>query len=98
MSPKLHLCCGTGLQAKEWQDSSSQVQDAPLQAAIQDGVVTFLHASNAAPDLLAADGSKSPDQQDIDMAGAEEATEGSRETCSPNALCSIDDVACLELD
>lgn len=97
MSPE-PIYVATGLQPKDWLDSSSQVRDAPLQAAIQDGVVTFLHASNAAPELLAADGSKSPDQQDIDMGGAEEAAEGSRENCSPNAVCSIDDAACLELD
>ena len=74
------------------------MQDAPLQAAVQDGVVTFLHASDAAPDLLAADGSKTPDQQGTDMCDAEDAAIGSRENHSPNAVGNIDDVSCLELE
>ena len=37
----------SGVATADWQDASASVQDAALQAAIADGVVTFVHAAQS---------------------------------------------------
>lgn len=88
-----------GLQQKDWQDASGEVQDAPVQAAIQDGVVTFLHAADASQDLLKQDGTDPQTEQRSDaMIDTKGPVMEHRENLSPNATGSIDDASCLELE
>lgn len=88
------------MEQADWQNASSNVQDAPLQAAIQDGVITFLHAADAAPHMLPQEVADGQTQQraGTSASDADNAIAGSRENLSPNAAASIDDVSCLDLD
>ena len=88
----------------DWQDASSSLDDYALQAAVADGVVTFVHAAAGLQDKVQQDvvncvheeGSKSIDQDDVmsdDYLSSKE-----NETPAAATENTVDDVACLELE
>ena len=89
-----------GIDQEDWQDASARVTDSPLQAAVADGVVSFVHATNGMQDkekpgaFPGMKKSTSGNQQQSSTADSKENL--SPEPAKQNA--SIDDVSCLELE
>lgn len=88
----------------DWQDASASVEDHALQAAVADGVVTFVHAAAGMQDKLKQDSTPSTDDIDDEagIGGLQQASEtDSQENNCPGGVQrveSIDDVTCLELE
>lgn len=85
-----------------WQDASASVEDHALQAAVADGVVTFVHSAAGMQDKLKQD---STPRTDYDAAGIESWQQASETDSQKNKgpagvqhVESIDDVTCLELE
>ncbi|KAL3144372.1 hypothetical protein ABBQ32_004125 [Trebouxia sp. C0010 RCD-2024] len=108
------LCKGSASQGKSaakglpsidhgaWQDASASVEDHALQAAVADGVVTFVHSAAGMQDKLKQD---STPRTDYDAAGIESWQQASETDSQKNKgpagvqhVESIDDVTCLELE
>lgn len=94
------LSATAGLQQLDWQDVSSSMQDLPLQAAVQDGVITFLHATDSTLDAVQDDGDNASRQHQFkaSMAEGHNAVNCNVQNLSPDAAHSIDDASCLELE
>ena len=86
----------------DWQDACASVDDHALQAAVADGVVTFVHAAAGMQDKLKQD--VSPSIKDIAAGRVQQdnvADSENKENRSPGDLQhekTIDDVTCLELE
>ena len=88
----------------DWQDASASLDDYALQAAVADGVVSFVHAAAGLQGKLQQDvvpgrhveGSTSIDQDDV----VSDDYLSSKENETPAAATenTVDDVACLELE
>ena len=85
---------------QEWQDASAAVTDFALQAAVADGVVSFVHSAAGMQEKLKHSRMACMDDN---KAGSlqHEGSAGSKENENPadadDNMC-IDDVTCLELD
>ena len=83
-----------------WQDASASVEDLALQAAVADGVVTFVHAAAGVQDKLKQDAM--PSMKDDAASNVQQASvTESQENRTPGGVQrveSIDDVTCLELE
>lgn len=90
----------TGLQQQDWQDVSASMQDPPLQATVQDGVITFLHATDGISNAVHEDGPNSSKQHPFNASMAEDhdAVTCNMQNLGPEAAHSIDDASCLELE
>lgn len=86
----------------DWQDASASVEDHALQAAVADGVVTFVHAAAGMQDKLEQDPIPSAQHTAPGNVGLQQASgrEGQENTSPGDGqhVQSFDDVTCLELE
>ena len=82
----------------DWCDVSSTVADAPLQAAVQDGVISFLQAAAASQDAIQQKISHAQQQKAGSQGKAGGTQQDGSENLSPNTTGSIDSMDCLEVE
>ena len=85
-----------------WQDASASMEDTALQAAVADGVVTFVHAAAGMQDKLKQEPTPSTQHDATGIESLQQARgTGTQENLGPGGVQhveSIDDVGCLELE
>ncbi len=93
----------SGIDHEDWQDASNSLEDFALQAAVADGVVSFVHAAAGMQDKLkqeAVTGTEggASSAQDTVTEQAQQMTSKENKVPAVAAENSTDDVECLDLE